>query len=197
MFTIALDPKTQRRYPLDIVRARQTFPDTLNMIRAQYAKWNHQLIHVESNAFQAAVLQELGQQDRAIPVKGYRTGPEKLDPAVGVPSMAATLANGAWLIPTGGPSHPRRCDCGWCAWRRELALHPGGEHSDTIMGMWFSDLAAREGIKKWKAVRQADAFLRLNQGLRRRSYLNQPPFGERAKRWRGRLWDDDYVDEEC
>ena len=59
MFTVAVDPETNRRYPLEIVRKRQHFPDTIRMIQAQWVKWRPQLIYVESNAYQAAVVQEL------------------------------------------------------------------------------------------------------------------------------------------
>ena len=145
MITVAVDPKSKRRYPLEIIRKRQHFPATIEMIRNQWHRWNPKLIHCESNAYQAAVVQELAGSDRSMPVRAYATGSEKLDPEVGIPSLAAGMANGSWLIPTGGPAHPSRCDCGWCAWVRELRLHPGGEYSDCIMAMWLCELAARRG----------------------------------------------------
>jgi len=145
MMTIALDPDSKRRYPLEIVRVRQHFPDTIQMIRDQWEKWHPALIHVESNAFQEVVVQQLVQYDRSIPVKAYQTGSEKMDAKVGIPSLSAGMANGSWLIPAGG-THPAGCACGWCAWVRELSLHPGGEHSDCVMAMWLADLAARQGL---------------------------------------------------
>jgi len=144
MFTAAVDPNTKQRYPLEIVRKRQHFPETIRMIQAQWEKWRPQLIYVESNAYQAAVVQELSQTNRSIPVRAYTTGREKMSPDIGIPSLSATMANGSWLIPTGGPAHPARCECGWCAWVRELRLHPGGEHADCVMAMWLCELAARE-----------------------------------------------------
>jgi len=147
MMTIAVDPETKRRYPLEIVRARQHFPDTIRMIREQWQTWQPHLIYVESNAFQQAVVQELSQRDRSIPVKAYQTGSEKMDAKVGIPSLSAGMANGSWLIPAGG-THQAGCECGWCAWVRELSLHPGGEHSDCVMAMWLAELAARDGAKQ-------------------------------------------------
>jgi len=53
------------------------------------------------------------------------------------------MANGAWLIPTGGEPHAAGCECGWCAWVRELVLYPSAEHTDVLMAMWFAETAAR------------------------------------------------------
>ncbi len=145
MITVAVDPKSKRRYPLEIIRKRQHFPDTIRMIQTAWQRWRPKLIYVESNAYQAAVVQELVGSDRSIPVRAYTTGKEKSDPRVGIPSLAAGMANGSWFIPAGGSPHPSRCECGWCAWMRELRLHPGGEFSDCIMSMWLCDLAARGG----------------------------------------------------
>lgn len=144
MFTIAINPENKRRYPLEIIRRRQLFPATIQMIRDSYARWQHRTIYVESNAFQSAVVHELGQHDCSIPVRSYTTGSEKLDEKMGIPSLSAGMANGAWLIPSGGDPHAVGCECGWCAWVRELTLHPGGEHTDVLMAMWLAELAARE-----------------------------------------------------
>ena len=89
MLTAAIDPKTKRRCPLEIIRKRQHFPATIEMIQRQWEKWRPRLIYVESNAFQQAVVQELSQLDRSIPVRAYSTGTEKMDPEVGIPSLSA------------------------------------------------------------------------------------------------------------
>jgi hypothetical protein len=86
---------------------------------------------------------QLTAHDRSIPVKGHQTGGEKYDESIGIPSLAVSMANGSWLIPTGGAPHEAGCVCGWCAWRRELELHPHGETSDVLMAMWLCELAAR------------------------------------------------------
>ena len=143
MFTVAVDRKTMRRCPVEIIRRRQPFPATIKMIQDSFARWKHQIIYVESNAYQVAVTEALRQMNCSIPVWPYMTGLEKLDEGVGIPSLSAGMANGAWVIPTGGEPHEARCECGWCAWVRELTLHPGGEHTDCLMAMWLAELAAR------------------------------------------------------
>jgi hypothetical protein len=143
MFTVAVDPDTKRRYPLEIIRRRQLFPATIQMIKDSYQRWHHTAIYVESNAFQEAVVHELRSQNCSMPVQSYTTGQQKTDESVGIPSLSAGMASGGWVIPAAGEPHEPRCECGWCAWVRELRLHPGGEHSDVLMAMWFAETAAR------------------------------------------------------
>ena len=95
MLVAAIDPKSKRRYPVEIIRKRQRFPDTIRMIQLQWDKWRPQSIYVESNAFQAAVTQELSRIDRSIPVRAYTTGREKMSPEIGIPSLSGTTANGS------------------------------------------------------------------------------------------------------
>jgi len=144
MFTLAVDPESKRRYPLEIIRRRQVFPATIEMIVESYQRWRHQKVYVESNAFQASVVHELKSRNCSMPVKSYTTGQQKGDESVGIPSLSAGMAGGGWVIPAGGQPHEARCECGWCAWVRELTLHPGGEHTDCLMAMWLAELAARE-----------------------------------------------------
>jgi len=143
MFTIAVDPESKRRYPLEIIRRRQTFPDTIAMIEGSHQRWHHSTIYVESNAYQEVVVQELKRRNREVPVHSYTTGAEKHSPEVGIPSLSAAMDGGGWLIPTGAAPHEPRCECGWCAWVRELCLHPEAEYSDCLMAMWLAELAAR------------------------------------------------------
>ena len=151
MLTAAVDPESKRRHLLEIVRARQPFPDTIQMIRSQWEKHQHRLIFVENNGFQQAVLDQLPREDCSLPVEGFHTGTQKYDEKVGIPSLSAGMTTGAWRIPTGGDPHPSGCECGWCALVRELQLHPHSEYSDCLMAMWFCELAAREGVT-WDAI---------------------------------------------
>ena len=143
MFTVAVDPVSQRRHPLEIVRKRQSFPDTIQMIRQQWYQHRHQLIYVEDNAYQRAVVDHLAAEDRSLPIVGFHTGSQKNDEQVGIPSLSASMANRSWLLPQGGDVHAFDCECGWCAWRQELELHPHSRYSDCLMAMWFCESAAR------------------------------------------------------
>jgi hypothetical protein len=144
VFTAAVDPATKRRYPVEIVRVRQSFPETVRTIMEQFRKHRHRLIYVERNGFQEAVLQALAEEDRSLPVRGFHTGAQKADEEIGIPSLSASMANGSWVIPCGGERHDYGCECGWCAWVRELDLHPHSQYWDCLMAMWFCESAARE-----------------------------------------------------
>lgn len=144
IFTCAVNPENQRRFPLEIIRKRQSFPETIRTVQEQWRRHKPKLIYVESNAYQQAVVDQLAHEDRSIPVEAYQTGGEKYDERVGIPSLSAGMARGSWLIPSGGQPHAARCECGWCAWRRELELHPHGETADVLMAMWLCESAARE-----------------------------------------------------
>jgi hypothetical protein len=71
----------------------------------------------------------------------HTTGRQKADEQIGLPGLAAKIAHGGWLIPSDEP-HTVDCTCPWCAWLSELRSYPVGQHSDTVMAMWFADLAA-------------------------------------------------------
>jgi hypothetical protein len=186
MVTVAVDPGSKRRHPLEIIRKRQHFPATIRMIRQQWEQWKPRLICVESNAFQQAVVQELARADCSIPVRAHATGSEKMDPQIGIPSLSAGMANGSWLIPAGGTPHPGRCECGWCAWVRELTLHPGGEYTDCVMAMWLCELAAREGLRGYMSPESLRNWIRANEELRRPNpwtELGGVPRGSRRSRF--------------
>ena len=161
MMTVAVDPESKRRYPLEIVRKRQSFPDTIQMILHQWRKHKHRLIYVESNGFQQAVVQHLPTQDCSLPIQGFHTGSQKDDEQVGIPSLSASMANGSWLLPDGGEVHAYGCECGYCAWRHELELHPHSRYQDCLMAMWFAESAARgnpydEFIRNFQVYTNAD-----------------------------------------
>jgi phage terminase large subunit-like protein len=142
-FVIAVDAE-KRRLPLEIVRRRQRFEDTVRMIQELFRKYRPVQIRVENNAYQEALLQHLRHTDPTIPVVGHTTGRQKADERIGLPGLAATMANGGWVIPCGGEPHPADCECSWCAWVGELRAYPVGAHDDTVMAMWLADAAAMD-----------------------------------------------------
>ncbi len=133
-----------RRYPLEMVRKRLQFDETVELIADLWVRHRPVKILVENNAYQEAVVQHLGQRFPAMPIAGHTTGRQKADEKIGLPGLAATMANGGWVIPIAGEPHAVYCDCPWCAWVSELRGHPLWRHDDTVMAMWFADLAARE-----------------------------------------------------
>lgn len=152
MFTIAVDPETRRRYPLNIVRRRMKFPETIRMIVAQYDRFRHTKILVENNAYQDAVISDISEEYKDIPLSGQMTGANKWDEDSGLPGLAVKMENGAWVIPwRGGKSlHEDTLghDCDICSWVRELEQAPFGSFTDILMAMWLADCAAGSRKKK-------------------------------------------------
>ena len=141
-FVIARGPD-DKRYPLEIVRKRLQFDETVELIADLWVKYSPTEIQVENNAYQEVTVQHLKQRFPGMPVVGQTTGRQKADEKIGLPGLAATMANGGWVIPTGGEPHAVYCDCVWCAWLSELRAHPLGRYSDIVMAMWFADTAAK------------------------------------------------------
>lgn len=156
MFTIAVSPENVR-HPLSVIRGRFKFPQTIEMIVDEYQRFGHNLIYVENNSFQEAVLQQLPETLKGIPVKGHYTGGRKWDDLLGLPGLCATMENEGWVIPkpcrcTHNPCicHQPSCECISCEWKRELQYHPRWKTSDIVMAQWLADTAAVKGTVRKK-----------------------------------------------
>lgn len=101
---------------------------------------------IEDNGFQRFVVQELRRYPETRHVVGHtttRTG--KADVAFGIPSIKFALRSKLWVIPSGDAGSRRFAR----VWQSELAafgwrdgtLRGIGEHDDTVMATWFSELA--------------------------------------------------------
>ena len=142
IFTLALSP-TGMRFPLEIKRGKWSPTRTIDELIQAYHRHNPQIIVVENNASQEAILQwasERGGID--MPIVPFTTGKQKADPIFGLPSMDVEFFNGAWCCPMMGVDvndHENTFNI----WRRELDEHPIGAAADTVMASWF----AREGAR--------------------------------------------------
>jgi len=140
-FVIAVGPDT-KRYPIEIERARLSFDQTVELVARLWVMHRPIQVRVENNAYQDALLQHLRARYPAMPIVGHTTGKQKADEEIGLPGLATTMANGGWVIPSGGEPHAGDCICPWCAWVAELRSYPVGQYSDTVMAMWLADSAA-------------------------------------------------------
>lgn len=142
IFVLAVNPEGQR-LPVEIVRFQARLSAVVDRILEAARQWRPQRIVVEDNGFQEAVLELARNEDPELPLEGHRTGANKADEQIGLPALAASLDRAQWIIPAGGTPHGGGCTCAYCAWQREMSLYPAAEHSDTVMAMWFADIAAR------------------------------------------------------
>jgi len=123
-------------------------PETVNAIEKNYKDWKVDVIVVESNQYQEALIQWLEEFNKSLPVVSHYTTSMKHDPEIGLPSMAIEFQTQKWIIPMGKMPHSSDCVCGKCKWIEELTMYPFGETSDLVMASYF----AREYWRKNKRI---------------------------------------------
>ena len=142
IFTLAVSPDG-RRVPISIKRGKWAPKRTIRELIQDFEEHNSQIIVVENNASQEAIIQwaqEVGRCD--MPIIPFCTGKQKADPELGLPSMDVEFENGAWVVPMDGIEETD-AENTFNIWRRELRSHPIAEAADTVMASWF----AREGAR--------------------------------------------------
>ncbi len=132
IFTLAVEPETQRRYVIHVDRGRWKGPDIVRRLEAVYARYGGQIV-VENNAAQEYLAEWT--RSKGVPITSFFTGGQKSDPRFGVPSIAQELEMGLWVLPTEPAMHAWRSDC--------LSYTPGQHVGDTLMASWLAREAAR------------------------------------------------------
>jgi hypothetical protein len=143
IYTLALSP-TGKRYPVEIRFGKWGPTQAVEQLIDAYRTHRHQLICVENNAAQEAIIQwALEKGEASMPIAAFTTGKQKADPAIGLPGMEVEFANGSWEVAMGNCEHEPDCGCGFCKWKKELEEHPVAVAADFVMASWFAREAAR------------------------------------------------------
>ncbi len=144
IFTLAIDPESGTRWPVNIRAGHWTGPETARQLLEVYKDHEPFSVFVENNAYQHTLAEwmEAIEGGREIPIEGYYTGSQKLDLQIGLPGIALQMEKGLWKIPDF--KHGPHCECEVCQWRKELSDHPIGS-SDLLMAMWLADRAGKRG----------------------------------------------------
>jgi len=116
--------KDGRVWVLDVLRARATFHETLQLISSFAAKWKPRVVAVEAAQYQAALVQELLRTTR-LPVKGVKPDRDKV--ARAAPLIARYEQGLVWHAPT----LPREFE-------EELVAFPLGEHDDMVDALAYA-----------------------------------------------------------
>lgn len=135
-----------RRWLAEARRMRIPSPEQARQVIDVWKTWQPNVIHVENNGYQEALVQwirEMGGE--AVPVKSFTTGRNKADLKIGLPSLRVEFENGAWIIPMGDAPHDGGCTCAKCELLEEIATYPIGKYSDGLMALWFMREAIRIG----------------------------------------------------
>lgn len=151
-WVMAVDPKTGRRLPLNMLEERMDGPAGLKVLK----KWNKQygpVIMVENNAAQDFIRQFA--KDEGVPTRPFTTGKQKADPAFGVPSLGVELEQGMWILPCGDERSQKMA----IKWRTQcLAYAPGQHTGDLLMSSWFAREACRTGDGTVAAEKSGQKF---------------------------------------
>ncbi|RLI98312.1 MAG: hypothetical protein DRO99_01025 [Candidatus Aenigmatarchaeota archaeon] len=144
IFVIAVSPQGVR-VPVEIVRDKMGPEELARRIVALWRRYKPQLVLVENNSYQAALVDLIRviAQNEPITVKGQFTGSQKWSPDEGLPRLHAEMANRMWIIPRKQClHHADDPTCVVCQWLKEMREFPYGQTSDIIMAMWLADTAA-------------------------------------------------------
>lgn len=159
IFTIAVDPATGRRHPVEIVRAKLRPTELKDAVIEQSRRHHWIASRVENNAMQEILIEWLGEAAADVPTQGHYTGANKFDPEIGLPRLIQQMTQGAWVIPL-SPRHrehsqslTQRLDldtdtahCPVCAWRMEMEKFPTAPTCDILMAMWLADAAVEQSV---------------------------------------------------
>ncbi len=172
-FVVAVAPD-KRRWICPIDRSNAGWGvDAAKRFKTVYDIHQPRIALVENNAAQSAMVDWLTKLYGVdLPVKGRRTGSEKNDHSVGLPSINIEMGNGAWILPLKGHhiSKMASCQCGICVFVRELRDHPSTESDDCVMAMWICSMAITyKGVHRLPSdwvKRQLDANASSSQSKR-------------------------------
>lgn len=142
--TIAVNPTDGRRVLVDVESGAWTSPVMAHKIKEKADLFRPDVIQVESNAYQVALLDWLKATfgEVGLPLRPFVTGRNKASEEVGLPSLEVEFENGAWVFPM-PPDHTVDCSCDWCKLDRQLRDYPNCPENDHLMALWFSREGAR------------------------------------------------------
>ncbi len=152
IFVVAVDPASQRRYPVEILAGAWKSPEVAAQLGGVNSRHpNLRVIMVENNGYQQSLVdwikQAPGDNSYWFKVEAYTTGfDSKVNEVYGLPGLEVEFHNKAWVVPHAEfEGHPPFCRCGWCVWTQETKDYPMGATCDSVMAMFF----AREAISLW------------------------------------------------
>lgn len=161
IFTLAIQPVTGLRVPLDIRRGQWSSTETARQILAVHRDFHPDAIMVEDNAYQESLLDWMRSMRDAprLPLTNFTTGGNKWDPEVGLPSLEVEFSNHMWQVYR--PSHGLECECSWCVWYDETMAHPTAATTDCVMACWMArECAVRRGrVGRFKDLKKVQGAL--------------------------------------
>lgn len=150
--TVAVDPSTRRRFPIDVRYGAWKSNETCEQIADVNRTYHPTVIMVEDNAYQASLIEwaqaTKGANDFWMKLEPTTTTDgNKMNSEMGLPVLQVEFKNKAWTIPFSEYERASPDDKGragqWARWDYEFRNHPIATTSDGVMATWF----ARQGIE--------------------------------------------------
>jgi len=144
LLTVAMDKKTQKRVPIDLVALRDPAKLPEHMVRV-WREYGVHLFMAENNATQSVIndllLNFAGYGN--LPIEGFHTGKSKADPDLGIISLEKEFENNMWtfVFPFKPLVEHEKTDM-WTRFYYEVRDYPFWTTQDMAMSLWF----CREGI---------------------------------------------------
>jgi len=140
IFVLGLTPD-KRRIPVSIKVGNFSSTETARILLQEALKYKPNLIYVENNGYQQALLDWIKTLDPSadqLPIEGYFTGSQKMNIKYGIPALASEFEKDLWIIPAKNlDKHDEFCRCGLCVWLRQLENFPAGL-TDTVIACWLA-----------------------------------------------------------
>ena len=157
IFTGAVSPGG-KRYPKEVRIGAWTAPEFVRQMLDCYNRYRHQVILVENNGVQTMLVDWLNEKGAHLPIEGYVTGVQKMDPEIGLPSLDIEFENESWVLPMDVvKGHEGNCGryslaggamCSWCRFIKEFEAHPQYPTTDVVMATWLF----REAVRKYRGA---------------------------------------------
>ncbi len=128
----------------NIERGKFLPKEVIDRVSNHYYAVNPIGIRVELVAYQESLVLDLG--ERGIPIKSYKTGPEKNDPDIGVNSLAILLSQGKLVLPYSNKDARTRKLITQLI--NEMRAYPEGHTGDSLMALWFAFSEIREHCRE-------------------------------------------------
>lgn len=144
-FAVIAELANGAKMPLWLEETKLDFAATERMIVELANRYSPDIVVVESNGYQAALVRDL-QGKTSLPIVPYSTGGEKYDETIGINSLAVEFENHKWIL----PYNINRFDSHSATIKQVDKLCDGmlrfgsGHTADILMATWFANGGLRQ-----------------------------------------------------
>lgn len=132
----------------ELDRYKLGYKQQLMRVSTLDAKYKPELLYVENNSFQKIFVQLLADGHYTMPIEGVKTGSEKHNQEIGIPSLKQLIENQTLIIPRGDEYSIEQTNIlieELCAFYEDKGrVKTAAPHDDCVLSLWIALKAARE-----------------------------------------------------